>query len=373
MFRRILFFLSFIFLFFAFPKIIQAQTTQQYSRGKIEKIIEQTEIRDHNGTFYIQKLEVKKDSGESVEIPFGSEQQPIDAARLFAVHDRVILVDQPGLDGNQETIIADRWRIPIIWWLGGLFFLLVIIVARQQGVSSIFGMIASVGILINFIIPQILAGAQPLLISLIGVVLIGGITMYLTHGWKLESHLALASILVTMGVVALLSMISVRLAHLTGMGDENAFYIQFNSAIQFNLKGLLLGGILLGALGVLDDICVAQVSVVRQLLEVNKKISLMELYQRSMAIGKDHVASLVNTLVLAYAGANLPLFLLFFLNKDIPIWVTLNQEIIIEEVVRTFAGSIGLVLAVPLTTVMAAWVLYAKKDHLAQSGFGHRH
>jgi uncharacterized membrane protein len=139
-----------------------------------------------------------------------------------------------------------------------------------------------------------------------------------------------------------------------------------------NLQGLLLGGILLGALGILDDIAIAQVSVIFQLKEVNNKLSFKELYERGLKVGKDHVASLVNTLVLAYAGANLPLFLLFTINRDIPLWVTLNNEIIAEEVVRTLVGSMGLVLAVPITTLLAA-VVVSRLGALPTKGGRHAH
>ena len=117
-----------------------------------------------------------------------------------------------------------------------------------------------------------------------------------------------------------------------------------------------MGGIILGALGVLDDITVSQVAVVFQLRAAKKDITFQELYKRGLTVGKDHVASLVNTLVLAYAGANLPLFLLFTLNQQTPDWVTLNSEVIVEEIIRTLTGSIGLVLAVPLATFLAAFV-----------------
>lgn len=374
MFRQItIFIICIVFSLFVSSAAVHAQTNQEYSRGKIESIIEETEIRDTNGTTYIQKLEVKKQTGESVEITFGSEQQPIDEKQRFQPGDQVIVVQQPTPEGSQESLIADRWRVPIFWWLSALFFILVIAVARQQGLSSIFGMIASVGVLLNFIVPQILQGANPLFITLIGVLFIAGITMYLTHGWNIESHVALFSIVATLGVVAILSIISVQVAHLSGLGSEDAYYIQFSSEMKFNLQGLLLGGILLGALGVLDDICVAQVSVVRELLSVNKDLSFSELYTRAMAVGRDHVASLVNTLVLAYAGANLPLFLLFSLNKQIPLWVTINQEIIIEEVIRTLTGSIGLVFAVPMTTLIAVWMLHGKNTDPRPSYRAHRH
>ena len=356
----VLFFLFFL-QFFATSTVL-AQNSQQYSRGVVKEIVEETAIQNGENTYYFQELNIQTSSGENVKIMFGSNEQPLESDQRLKVGQQVIVVSQQTADGRTETVIADKWRVPVIWWLLIPFFLLVIVVARRQGIFSIFGMVASLGILLHFIIPQLLQGANPLFIAIIGVIGISVVTMYLTHGWKTDSHLALGSILATMVVVGVLSTLAVRSAGLTGLGDENAYYLQFSTDTKLNLQGLLLGGILLGALGVLDDICVAQVSVVRQLLFTKKEIPFPELYQRAMAVGKHHVASLVNTLVLAYAGANLPLFLLFTLHREVPLWVTLNQEIIIEEVIRTLAGSIGLVLAVPLTTVIAAWVLYGKRN-----------
>lgn len=360
---------------FLLPSVVSAQETQTYSRGEIQEIIEETAITTDQDTSYIQRLNVKLQSGENVKINFGSEQQPLESTQRLTVGQEVIIAEQQNGDGNIEQVIADKWRVPIIWWLSGIFLIVVIAVARQQGFSSILGMVASVGILLNFIVPQILQGANPFYITTIGVILIATLTIYLTHGWKLESHIALLSILVTIGLVALLSTVSVHVAHLSGLGNESAYFVQMSSETKLNLQGLLLGGILLGALGVLDDICVSQVSVVRQLLAAKKDIPFPELYQRAMSVGKDHVASLVNTLVLAYAGANLPLFLLFTLNKDVPLWVTLNQEMIIEEIIRTLSGSIGLVVAVPLTTLIASWFLYGKVKQEVKSSkvVFHRH
>jgi uncharacterized membrane protein len=158
-------------------------------------------------------------------------------------------------------------------------------------------------------------------------------------------------------VVTLLSHWYVILAKLTGLGTEEAAFLQFGETATINLRGLLLGGMMLGALGVLDDITISQVSTVFEIKRANNQLPFSELYQRGMRVGRDHVASLVNTLVLAYAGANLPLLILFTISSETPAWVHTNNELIAEEVVRTIVGSLGLVLAVPLTTALAAyWV-----------------
>ena len=348
-------------LFSNASSIIYAQTPEiviqpTYFTGTVEEIAQQTQI-DSERKLYIQVVRVKRtDTGEVVEVAVGSEFQPINETQLLQKGKEVVLSEQQITAEERETVLADVYRLPTIIGLTVLFAVIVIIVGRMRGLSALTGMAVSILILVKFIIPQILNGANPVVISLLGSVAIGGLTLYIAHGWKIKSHIALASMFGALFIVAVLSYISVQTAQLVGLGSEEAYFLQFGNTAHINLQGLLLGGIILGALGVLDDITVSQVAVVFQLRAAKKDITFQELYKRGLTVGKDHVASLVNTLVLAYAGANLPLFLLFTLNQQTPDWVTLNSEVIVEEIIRTLTGSIGLVLAVPLATFLAAFV-----------------
>lgn len=349
-----------IFLSFAvllFPSSATAQTLESpnYSTGTVTQV-EETEVIQNGQEFFTQTVQVKRsDNGEIVVIQVGNEFQPLNRNQLLTEGKSIVIADQLLTSGEVETVLADVNRIPTVILLFLLFTVVVIAVGRWQGVQSILGMFLSLGILMNFIIPQIISGANPVIVSLIGSLIIGAVTVYLSHGFRLKSHIALASMMLSLFAVSILSYISVHTSQLVGLGSEEAYFLQFGSTSIINLQGLLLGGIMLGALGVLDDITVSQVSVVFQLRATKKNISFAELYARALSVGKDHVASLVNTLVLAYAGANLPLFLLFTINENVPKWVTLNSEVIVEEIVRTLAGSIGLVLAVPLATVLAVY------------------
>ncbi len=330
-------------------------TTPTYFRGSVEEVLEERQV-DAERSLYTQILSVRReDTGEVVEVQVGSEFQPLNQTQLLKKGKQVVLSEQQVMPGQNEVVLADVYRLSTVVWLTVLFAVVVLVIGHLRGLSALTGMAVSILILVKFIIPQILNGANPVMISLLGSLGIGGITMYIAHGWKIKSHLALASMLSALVVVAVLSYISVQTAQLVGLGSEEAYFLQFGDTAKINLQGLLLGGIILGALGVLDDITVSQVSLVFQLRAAKKDISLSELYQRGLAVGKDHVASLVNTLVLAYAGANLPLFLLFMLNEQTPSWVTLNSEIIVEEIIRTLTGSIGLVVAVPIATFLAAY------------------
>jgi uncharacterized membrane protein len=187
--------------------------------------------------------------------------------------------------------------------------------------------------------------------------------MFLAHGFNKQTTLAFGSTLITLIGAAILSVIFVSLTRLTGAGTEEAFYLQFGSLEKLNLQGLLLGGIMIGVLGVLDDITTGQTAAVYEIHKADPKLKLADLYKRGINVGKEHIASLVNTLVLAYAGASLPLFLIFNLNDSIPLWVNLNSEFIIEEIIRTLVGSTALVLAVPISTFIAARSLTQPPKH----------
>lgn len=346
----------------------------KHFRAQVTNIVSEQRIEQGEGEFYVQEVEVKRlDTQEITHLTVGSEFQPLNQAQKVQVGKTLILAEQTLTTGETQLVVVDVFRIPMVLWLFGLFVVSVLVIGRWQGALSLVGMFASVGILLNYLVPQIIAGQNPLLISLLGCGVIGAVTLYLSHGWSVKSHIAFASILLTLTVVAILAFVSVKTAQLVGLGSEEAYFLQFGQTAKINLQGLLLGGILLGALGVLDDITVSQVSVVAQLKAVKKDITFKELYLRSLIVGRDHVASLTNTLVLAYAGANLPLFVLFKLNQQVPAWVTLNSEMIIEEVIRTLAGSIGLVLAVPLTTALAVFVIQKYKNASLSTPTDHVH
>ncbi len=325
--------------------------TQDYSVVTVDEIVGQVSLEDD---FYIQNLKVTSEDGTELTIQNGDEFQPINEQQLRNPGDTFVAVTQRDDSGEVYTAFADSYRMPTIIWLCVLFSIIVIGVGKKKGFLSIIGMVLSLLVLLKFIVPQILLGANPILISLVGSLLIGSATIYLSHGYNLKSHIALSSMMASLVAVSILSYVSVKSAGLFGLGSEEAAFLQVGATSNINLQGLLLGGIMLGALGVLDDVTVAQVSVVFQLKAAKKKITFKELYDRAIEVGRDHVASLVNTLVLAYVGANMPLFLLFTLNESVPTWVTLNSEIIVEEVIRTLTGSMGLVLAVPFTTFIAA-------------------
>lgn len=342
----------------------------------------QKELSDQPGKYTQTFTATSVKQNESITVQNGDEFAPVSANKLVSAGDRVII---RALDAENSSAGMSGWgyvdplRTTPLVFLCALFLGLVVAVAQWQGARAFLGMFVTVLILTWGVAPALLGGSNPVVVMLAAIVCMSIATLYLSHGWNIQSHISLGSIGLVLGVVAALSYGSVISLRLTGLGSEEALFLQYMQDGALSLPGLLLAGILLGALGVLDDICVAQVSVVFELLEAKPKIMFGELFERAIRVGKSHVASLVNTLVLAYAGANLPLFLLFLTQDEQPWWVTLNSEIIMEEVVRTLTGSIGLVLAVPITTALAAAVLLAWKARTgelpsqAHAGHGHSH
>ena len=253
--------------------------------------------------------------------------------------------------------VADKYRLPPLIYILVGFFLFAVAFGRLKGFTSMLGLAFSILVLSNFIIPNLLAGQNTLLIILTGSFVIALVSIYLAHGISRRTTIALISTFITLGLAAGLATLLVMAGKLFGLGTEEAFYLQALQGTQINLKGLLLGGIIIGTLGVLDDVTTSQVAAVAEIKRADPSLTHKELYKRGLKVGHEHIAALINTLALAYAGASLPLFLLFSLNKTQPLWVIINSEFVAEEIVRTLVGSIALILAVPIATSLAAYFL----------------
>jgi len=298
---------------------VQAQAPElnsTYQTGVVTSIISERIIEVENQTFYIQEVAVKPNGTEETHvITSGSEFQPLNENQRLKVGARVIISLQQVTQEKPEFVVNDAYRIPVLVGLAVIFIILVVVIGGKQGAFSIVGMLVSLFVLVSFIVPRILAGESPFFITLLGATITAVVTMYVSHGFKRQTHIALFSMLICLAAAAFLATTAVQLGQFVGLGSEDAAYLQFGTDQKINLQGLLLAGILLGTLGILDDITLAQTAVIEQLKAVHPKITFLELYNRGLTVGKDHVASLVNTLVFAYAGTSLPLFLFLRCTK----------------------------------------------------------
>lgn len=348
--------------------------TLTYNLGRVSAIVSDEEKELAGNLHKVQNIKAQiirgPDKGQEVELKEHIVTQ--DSQRL-KVGEKIIVVKQTM---PQETIYytSDKYRLPSFGVVFALFLVLAIIFARLKGLMAIVGLLVSLFILIQFIIPNIIRGTNPLVVSLIGAVIIAVLSLYLAHGFNKRSSIALLSTLITLGIATGLAVLFVNIARLTGLGSDEAFYLQLSPIEKLNLQGLLLGGIIIGALGVLDDVTTSQVAAVDEIHNANPSLPFSELYKRGLSVGQEHIASLVNTLVLAYAGASFPLFLLFTLNTDIPLWVKINNEVIVEEGIRTLVGSCALIFAVPIATFLAAFFFEGQKPSRDwQPGHSHSH
>ncbi len=237
-----------------------------------------------------------------------------------------------------------------------VFIIAVIAVGRLQGVSSLLGLLASFAILRALVLPMLLSGTNPLLASIVGGIMILTVSVYLSHGFNKKTSIALIGTIISLIITGLLAMLYTQLTRLTGYAtDESTFLVNLLDN-EIDMRGILLSSLIIGGIGILDDVTVSQVSTVQEILKANPSLSPSELFKRSMNVGRDHIASMVNTLVLAYTGSALPLVMLFIASGS-SFEEIVNVELVAEEIVRTLGGSIGLICAVPITTFLATKLL----------------
>lgn len=326
------------------------------AKARVTAILEDGTI-DLGGTVQTyQLLRVEILDGEYAGLPFdidyGKRQLHPEGVR-FDVGDEILVAISVGPDGMVNAYFADFVRTPMIGWLALAFALAIIVTGKWKGFRSLLAMAFSLTVIIQYIIPHILVGEDPVRVSIIGAAILLTATLYVTYGWTLKTHASVLGMIVVLVLTGTLAWFAITLTRLAGTASEEAYFLIQMSEVTINLRGLLLGGMIIGALGVLDDLVTTQSSAVFELHSTDKTLGFRELVSRAMRIGQDHVAATVNTLVLAYAGASLPSLLMFSLNRG-NYATLLNFEFIAEEVVRTLVGSLGLIAAVPVTTAIAA-------------------
>ncbi|GAA2855678.1 membrane protein [Actinoplanes cyaneus] len=292
---------------------------------------------------------VKLESGEvvSTELPYGPGAPEIKKG------DRVVVMGLENQDGGLSWSIADHQRSRELWLLGIAFALAVVAFGRWRGVTALAGLAVTFGVLLFFIVPAILDGRSPTLVAVVGSAAIMLTVLYLTHGLTITTTIAVAGTLASLIITTVLAGISVAVVHLTGVVDDTSNFLSISQG-EVNMQGLLLASIVIGSLGVLDDVTVTQSATVTELAIANPAYGFRRLYGAATRIGRAHIASVINTIVLAYAGASLPLMLLFATGGT-PVGELLTGPLIAQELVRSAVGTIGLIAAVPITTALAAF------------------
>jgi len=358
--------LALLFFSLFIPSLVLAQEIPQEEvfEAKILEIVNEKEIEQGDGTRFIQqdiKLLGLGGAWDGEEVLFnGISDLVVLNSNVYKVGDKVLVSAVEEVGGATGFYVIDYVRRASLFWLGFIFFLIVLVVGKLKGVRSLLSLVLSFLIIVKFIVPSILSGMSPLLVAILGSLAILLVIIYVTEGINKKSNLAILSIFISLCVVLLLSVLFTEFARLTGLAQEEAmFLIGLQGAINF--KGLLLAGILIGTLGVLDDVVLAQIETVAQIKKANPNLTNKEVFKMAFKVGNTHLGSMTNTLFLAYAGASLPLILLFSIGGPASqsFANVLNNEFIATEIIRTLVGSTGIAFAIPLSTLIA--VKFIKK------------
>jgi uncharacterized membrane protein len=286
-----------------------------------------------------------------VEGPSGQLQLPD-----YAPGDEVIVAIDTDPDGVLSYAVLDRWRLPLLRNLVGALAIVTILVAGWRGIRALVSLALTLVLALKVLIPALLAGANPvvLAISLGTVITIG--TLVLTQGLNRQTLAAVLGTVIGLLATGVLAVIVTEAARFTvAQGSEHIVFLEQLTQGRIDLSGLLLAAVIFGGLGVLNDVAISQAATVDELREVDPSMGRAELYRRTMNVGTAHLAATVNTLVFAYLGAALPLLVVLAIQVE-SFSLTVNEEIIAVEVVRTIVGSIGVLLAVPATTAIAVWL-----------------
>ena len=282
--------------------------------------------------------------------------------------DGVTLSFVPDNPAQTQFAIVDRSRGTQMWVVFAAFVLAVLGFGRLRGLMALFGLGLSFAIILGFVIPAILDGRPPLAVAIVGSAAIVLSVLYLTHGLGRTTTVAVAGTLASLTLTGLLAVLAVEGVRLTGAVDDSALAVGQLQGVD--LRGLLLAGILIGTLGVLDDVTVTQAATVEELAKANPDYGARELYLSALRVGRSHIASVINTIVLAYAGASLPLLVLVVAVED-PIGDILTDQLVATELVRSVVGTLGLIAAVPITTAAAAFVARRERPRSEREP-GHR-
>ena len=360
--RYIKFLLFFIVIFSVFIPLsskadgVQGQTT--IVKARVVEVISSSE-ESTPGTsvkFPTQNLEaeITEGSNNGQTVVFDNDYVMLKVGDVFYLNYTV----QP--DGSLVYSVFEPDRVPVLMFFAILFVVLVLIFGGLQGLRGLLSLSGSLLIITFVLLPLILHGFSPLLVSIVvsSIIIIFG--SYITHGFNKTTSSAVAGMIITVIITGIMAYFAVHLSQLTGVSGDESIYLNFNTKGGVDLVGLLMGGIMIGLLGILYDVSIGQSVAVDELHKIASHIGRWEIYKRAIRIGREHIGALVNTLAIAYVGASLPLLLLFYSGADASFTVIINREVFATEIIRILIGSIGLVLAVPITTLLSVIILMPK-------------
>lgn len=330
-----------------------------------EEISGQSEGQGKIGSYIDQELRLKiADGDKKSQIISISTQGPNDPSLKHKKGDRVVVRSEKDAEtGEKYFTLSGRYRLNQLWVILAIFIVLIVLLTGIRGLTSVLGLLFSIYVVIYYLIPQIIVGGNVLITTFITGVTISVVSMLLSHGFTRKNFVATLSTVITICISTLFAIFVVNFVNLSGIvSEEIAHLLNTDITSNLNIKGLLLSGVIISCLGVLDDVTSAQSSAIQEIIEANPELSQKEVFVRGLKVGQEHIISMVNTLALAYAGVSLPLLMLISLFNFNSLWTIINDELILEEIVRALIGSICLLMAVPITNFLSVKFL-AKQDN----------
>jgi uncharacterized membrane protein len=274
-------------------------------------------------------------------------------------------------DGQVTYAVSEPIRLVPIMWFTILFVVLVVIFGGMQGIRGLMSLLGSLLVIFYIFLPELLAGRSPILMSLLVSFLIIILGSYVTHGFNRTTSSAVVGMIITIVFTGLMAVYAVDATRLTGFGSDDVVYLNFNTQGRLDIPGLLLGGILIGLLGVLYDAAIGQAVAIEELMVHAPHLTRRKIFERAMRIGREHIGALIDSLALAYVGASLPLLLLFYSSSSASLLSIINREDFATEIIRTLIGSTGLILAVPITSLVAVFMIRKGSQPSGVHGHGH--
>jgi uncharacterized membrane protein len=359
---------SIIFLSPFFVSQLKAEEgSSQIFKARVSRILEEKTLIRPNGEKIVQQnLELfileGEERGKLVQF-FGIDKIDVVANNYYKEGDKVFVMKAINSDESYNYYIVGYVRSNALWYLLISFLIILFLIGGKKGLRAIISLVISLLIILKILVPLVLQGINPLLISLPVSFLILFILIYFTEGWNRRSHLAVISIAISLIITALLAYLFSHLARLTGASNDEVIYLIEASKFAINFKGLLLSAIIIGALGVIDDMAVGQISSVEQIKSANPKLSIKKVYELGLKVGRSHLSAITNTLFLAYVSTALPLILIFSLGQEpfLTFSQIINNEEVATEIVRTLVGVIGVFLVMPISTYLAAVFIKTKE------------
>lgn len=351
----------FIFLICLFPLSVsatfaqnpQSYNPQQMLKGKIIKQLNKE--LDANGKLQKITFSVKLEDEKVIQGMY----TPSTLGSLNLENGSNVVIAKTKTQNGPTYQIIDTYRLPYLVYFLIVFVIIAVLIVGKRGIGSLIGLIISLIVILYGIVPLILKGYDPLLVTIFFSFIILFFTTYLAHGVSKPTTIALVSTFISLLMTLGISALCITLLDLNGLGNENVYDLYFATGNIINAKGLLLSGIVIGTLGALNDVTVTQAVTLFEIMKLNHKLTFVELVRKGLSIGREHGASMVNTLVLAYAGSSLFLFIFFLVNpQKQPIWAILNNEFMVEEIVISLGGTMGILLSVPIVTMLAAFVAH---------------